>query len=78
MSEVVRDVFINELGLEPALFHPELAYNSVPEWDSASHMVLVVALEEKLGIEFDSDEIANLTSVARIVEALAAKGVAVE
>jgi acyl carrier protein len=78
MSEVVRDVFVNELGLEPSLFHPELAYNSVPEWDSASHMVMVVALEERLGIEFDSDEIVTLTSVGKIIDVLASKGVSVD
>jgi acyl carrier protein len=78
MSGVVRDVFVNELGLEPSLFHPELAYNSVPEWDSASHMVMVVALEERLGIEFDSDEIVTLTSVSKIIDVLASKGVSVD
>jgi acyl carrier protein len=70
LSEIVRQVFTDELGVGPEIFNQDLTYNSIPEWDSASHMVMVVALEEKLGIEFDSDEIVTLTSVRKIVEAL--------
>lgn len=77
LIQIVRTVFSEELGVDPEAVHDELKYNSIPEWDSASHMVMVVALEERLEIEFDSDEIVTLTSVGRIVEVLTSKGVSV-
>jgi acyl carrier protein len=74
----IKDIFVNELGIEPAAFTDDLAYGEVPEWDSASHMVIVLAIEEKFGVEFESDDIVALTSVRAIYDALQGKGVAVE
>lgn len=73
--EAVKRVFEDELGIQGDVFSPDLSYNGVPEWDSASHMVIILALEERFGLEFDSDEIVTLTSVEHIVNALKAKQV---
>jgi acyl carrier protein len=40
--------------------------NDVPAWDSLSHLTLVIALEEELGIRFSTAEIGGMTSVGAI------------
>jgi acyl carrier protein len=43
-----------------------LTYNSIPEWDSVAHMVLVAALEETFGVMLDTDDIVAMSSIAQI------------
>ena len=35
-------------------------------WDSAGHLSLIMALESEFGIEFDTDEFAELTNLGAI------------
>ena len=76
LIDQIQDVFLIELGIPPEEFSSALAYGAIPEWDSASHMVIVTALEERFGIMFESEELVELSTVARIEDALRAKGVA--
>ncbi|MHB8528260.1 MAG: acyl carrier protein [Caulobacteraceae bacterium] len=78
MRDAVRQVFVGELGIDIESFTDDLTYKSIPEWDSASHMVIAVALEERFNLEFESDDIVNMTSVQRIYEILQSKGIALE
>lgn len=41
-----------------------------PEWDSLSHVEIVYAVEESLGVTFDEDEMASLDSSAAIIDAV--------
>jgi acyl carrier protein len=75
MRAGVREIFVGELGLDDETYSEELTYRAVPEWDSTSHMILAVAIEEYFNIELDSDEIVSMTSVAKIYEILQSKGV---
>ena len=43
---------------------------TIKSWDSVRHLSLVMAIEEHFGITFDPDEIAELTSVRKISEAI--------
>ncbi|MGH6987276.1 MAG: acyl carrier protein [Caulobacteraceae bacterium] len=70
----IESIFADELGIDPGLLGDDFAYNATPEWDSASHMVLVLAIEEKFGVEFDPDEVVSMTSIRKIREILARKG----
>ena len=76
LIEQIQAVFLAELGIPAEDFSPALAYGAIPEWDSASHMVIITALEERFEIMFDSDELVELSTVARIEQALREKGVA--
>jgi acyl carrier protein len=76
LIDQIQAVFSTELGVPAAEFGPTLAYGTVPEWDSSSHMVIVMALEERFDIMFEPDEVVELSTVARIEAALQAKGIA--
>jgi acyl carrier protein len=39
-----------------------------PDWDSLKHIELVFALEDALGVRFETDEIGELADVASIVK----------
>lgn len=44
--------------------------DDVAEWDSLSHIRLLTAIEASFGVQFDLEEIVNMTSVAAIVDLL--------
>jgi acyl carrier protein len=48
----------------------ELAYQSIPEWDSVGHMGLIAALEDKFGIIFETDDIIDFSSYEKGKELL--------
>lgn len=50
------------------------AMKSTAAWDSLAHMDLVISIEEHYQITLDGDQIADMTSVAAIVEQLQQRG----
>lgn len=64
-------------GVEPGLVTPETGPGQFPAWDSLGHIQLVAALEEKYGVQFSTDEILNLFSVADIARSIEEKGASV-
>ena len=47
--------------------------DNTPEWDSITHMSLVVSLENVFSVEFTGDEIGELTSISSILDILLSK-----
>ncbi|HVZ27850.1 MAG TPA: acyl carrier protein [Rhizomicrobium sp.] len=70
------EIFVREIRLNPEDFTEELTYNSIPEWDSQAHILLVLAIEEKFGIEIQPEEVVRITSVRKMLDLLKSKGVA--
>ncbi len=71
----LRDAFQRTLGISPAQIRDDLTYNSIPEWDSVGHMALVAALETAFDVMLDTNDILDLSSVARAREILGKYGV---
>jgi acyl carrier protein len=46
--------------------------DNVPAWDSIAHLNLIMAVEQEFGVQFSVDQIAELDSVQRIRQAVAA------
>jgi acyl carrier protein len=76
LLDQIKEVFKFELGLPEEEFSEDLKYRGAPEWDSASHMVIVLALEERFGVTFESEEVVTMSSVRAIEKALRNKGLA--
>lgn len=68
-------LFSNALGLDIEKIHDELAYNSVPEWDSVAHMGLIAQLEDAYDVLLDTDDIIDMSSVGKAKVILAKYGV---
>lgn len=74
MRERIVEVLAGVLKLAPSTFSEETTPASVPGWDSAKHVEIVVALEDRFGCMFDPDDVAELTSLAKIEEILTRHG----
>lgn len=68
--------FVEVLRIDPAIVTDDLQYNSIKEWDSVAHMALIAALEEAFDIMLDTDDIVDMSSVAKAKEILAKYDVA--
>lgn len=71
MELKVRIVVAEALGLDPDAIDRDTSMENQARWDSLRHMNIVFGLEDALGVRFSDDEIAKLTSVKAIEEALA-------
>jgi citrate synthase len=62
----ITEVVASTLGIPVHRVTDELSYNSIREWDSLSHVNLMLALEKILDIEIDEDMMVELTTVKAI------------
>lgn len=71
----LRDILADTLEISPEEVTAALNTDDLEAWDSFRHLQLMLAIEGEYGVQFDPQQIPNLTSVAKIQEALEAKGV---
>ena len=70
VQKVFREVFE-----EPALaVSAQTTAADIPEWDSLTHINLIVALEEEFGIRFSSREVSSMACVGDLFTVLERKG----
>lgn len=62
LERVFRDVFGNE---EIVLTEGTTA-SDIPEWDSLGHVRLMFSIEERFGIRFQGNELAEFTNVGEL------------
>ncbi|GAB4523884.1 MAG: hypothetical protein Fur0018_06970 [Anaerolineales bacterium] len=70
----IIDLVAEALQVASQEITPETAFGDLPQWDSMGHMEVMLALEERFGVEIDADTIAALTSVPQIVAHLQENG----
>jgi acyl carrier protein len=70
--EQVNDVFRDVLD-EDVTVARETTANDVEEWDSLTHIQLVVAVEKRFKIKFTTAEIQGFQNVGEMCDAIAAK-----
>ncbi len=71
----LKDCFSKALGIPVEIVTDELQYNTIPQWDSIGHMSLVAALEDEFEVMLDTDDIVDMSSVAKAKEILSKHGV---
>lgn len=69
----VEEIFREELELDDLVLNDETTADDVEEWDSLSHIQLVVALEKGFGIKFTSKEILSWDNVGDLVDSIEQK-----
>lgn len=67
-NEILLQAFATGLGIEQAQVKDELTYNTIEEWDSTAHMILIAELENQFNIMLDTDDIIDMSSVAKARE----------
>jgi acyl carrier protein len=69
LTPVFHKVFDNDA----IVLTPELTADDVDEWDSMSHINLMIAIELEFGIEFDQSEIQTFANVGELVTTIEKK-----
>ncbi len=70
----LRSILADILEISPDQVTPELGVGTVDSWDSFAHLQLILAIEGEYGVQFDPQRIPELTTVARLQQALEQKG----
>jgi acyl carrier protein len=71
--EQVRNVASDIFGIPADQITTESSPETIENWDSMQHLNLVLAIEEKFGVQFDPEDIEqmnNVGAVATLVEKL--------
>jgi len=71
------EAFHTALGIDKEEITDTLEYNSIPQWDSVAHMSLIATIEEAFDIMLDTDDIIDMSSVAKAKEIIAKYGVSI-
>ena len=75
--ELVRQAFVDALDLPPETEVEGLEIGKTPNWDSVGHMALAAELEDRFGIELETDDLVEMSSFSKSLEILRRYGVAV-
>ena len=54
--------------LEPVVLTPAISAKDVPEWDSLTHISLMVAVEKTFGVRFRVGEVENARNVGEFAD----------
>ncbi|AHE57205.1 acyl carrier protein [Sphingomonas sanxanigenens] len=72
--ETIREIMIDVFDLDDDFeLTADTSADDIDEWDSLSHIRLVVAVERQFGIKFKNSEIEGLKNVGELVSVIDGK-----
>ena len=69
LTSIFHDIFDDE----SIVLRPELTAADLPEWDSFNHINLIVAVEQRFKIKFQTAELEELHSVGELANLISEK-----
>ena len=71
--ECINEIFIDTLDNDELIVTESTTANDIDEWDSLTHIQLVVAIEKQLKIRFTSKEIQSWKDVSEMLNCIEEK-----
>ncbi|MEV6524102.1 acyl carrier protein [Longispora sp. NPDC051575] len=75
LHDRLTGVFVEALELKSADGVDTLKYRDIDNWDSLGHMTLVAAIEDEFDVQFETEQVIDMSSFAVAVEMLRGLGV---
>ena len=75
MLKQINEIFIDTLDNEDIVVDESTKAEDVDDWDSLTHILLVVAIEKHFKISFKSNEIQNWNDVGEMMDCIQEKGI---
>ena len=69
-EEKLKNAFVKTFNVGPEVIKDDLKYRDIPQWDSLAHMKLVAALEEAFDVMFETEQVLDMSSYAKVREIL--------
>jgi acyl carrier protein len=76
--DLLRNAFVEALGVSPTASFEDLEYAKTPGWDSVAHMRLVSDIESAFDIMLDTDDVIGMSSFRVAKEIVAKYGVSLD
>lgn len=70
IEDKVKSLLITQLKIQEADFSFELSVGDIPEWDSAAHVNLIMAVEDAFGLDLDISDTIEIEDVFDIIATL--------
>ncbi|MBW4719600.1 acyl carrier protein [Saccharothrix obliqua] len=75
LNDRLRSVFTEALQLDADADVENLKYRDIDAWDSVGHMALVAAIEDEFDVQFETEQVIDLSSFKVAVDMLRGFGV---
>jgi len=72
LTEIFRDVFDDDT----IIVTPELTASDVAEWDSLTHIRLILTVQKSFGVQFSAAQTAGLKNVGELARLVQSKAIA--
>jgi acyl carrier protein len=73
MQSKIMKILAEALEISPDRINLHSHQNQIEEWDSLSHLKLIMKLEHELNISISMEEVSDLTSVEKIISIVNSK-----
>ena len=71
--ERLNEIFVDILDSEEVALTEETCSDDIDEWDSLSHIQLIVAIEKAFGLKFKAQEMLSWNNVGAMVDCIQSK-----
>ena len=69
-TDKLKKAFAEALLIDESRVVDSLVYQSIPEWDSVSHMILISEVESAFDVSIETDDVIDMSSFAKAKEIL--------